>query len=126
MNDALAILLLPAVSVGTVTSQAFMKQGLQQMGGIAPSHLLHPLDLAWRALQTPALVIGGLISVVALVVWLTALSRFDLSRAGAVVGGSYYLILGVVSWYVLGEQLSLLRIAGLSVIGVGVLMVVMS
>lgn len=126
MSNQLSLLLLPLVTIGAVTSQALMKRGVQQMGGITPELLLRPLELIWLILQTPSLLLGGLCSLAAALVWLMALSRFDLSLAGAIVGAGYYIILGIVSWYFLGEQIGPAKVIGLATISVGVLIVVLN
>jgi drug/metabolite transporter (DMT)-like permease len=126
MNVNFAILLLPVVAIGTVLSQTLLKRGLQQIGGLELGQLLQPLEVALRIVQTPALLGGFVLALVVALIWLTALSRLNLSFAGAVLGASYYLLLGLNSWLLLGEPLPPQRIAGLVVISLGVLLVAWS
>lgn len=126
MNAGVAVLLLPAVAAGTVLSQTLLKRGVQHIGGIEASHLLRPIDLVLRMVQSPSLVLGFALALIIALLWLMVISRLDLSFAGAVLGASYYLLLGLSSWLVLGEQPSTQRLLGLGTIGLGVFLVARS
>lgn len=112
------LVLLLAVSLGA-TGQIFLKTGVNQLNGEAG-----PLTIV-RGIFTPYVLAGFFCYGCSSVLYLIALSRLDLSYAYPFVALSF-VIVTVLSWYLLNETLPLLRVVGLVLILAGVLTVASS
>lgn len=114
------ILLIAGVLVGTC-AQLLMKQGVESMGGV---HLGEgPLAVEMIKIFTNPYVLAGLFAIgVSMLVWLHVLSRLELSFAYPFVSISYVVIL-VFGWLVFNEGVTLLRVAGVGGIGLGVVLI---
>ncbi|MBC8076000.1 MAG: EamA family transporter [Chloroflexales bacterium] len=117
------LLILSATLLGVV-GQMVLKQGMTQMGPLSVSAEQVP-QLVWRMATSPFVVIGLLIYGGGTFFWLIALSRVDLSYVYPFASLSYVLIF-FASWALFHEQISLLRVAGMIVICMGVLLVARS
>ena len=112
------------ILVSVVTSavgQILLKIGMNSMGSIT----LRLDDLAsvlWRMVTNPYVFIGLAIYLGGTVFWLAALSLVDLSYAYPFASLTYVIML-VASWLVFDEQVSLGRLLGTVVIGIGVLLI---
>jgi drug/metabolite transporter (DMT)-like permease len=101
-----------------VAGQFILKLAMASLGPL--SLQLDTLPSLVLSIVLNPLVIGGLaIYVTGTFFWLVALSRTDLSYAYPFASLNYILVL-VVSWLGLGEQLSLVRIVGVIAICLGV------
>ncbi len=78
------------------------------------------IGLAWSVGTNPWVMGGMFLHVAALVVWLWALSRVDISFAYPFVALGYVLVM-VMAWLWLGESLSFMKILGMGIIIVGIL-----
>ena len=83
------------------------------------------LSIYVKILLSPCVFFGGFIYFLSLFIWFYVLSKVDLSFAYPFLALSYVLVL-VLSWLVLGESISTLRIAGVLIISGGVILVAMS
>lgn len=84
--------------------------------GIKPDGIA---DLIW-VIGTNPWVLGGMsLHVSALVVWLWALSRVDISFAYPFLALGYVLV-GTMAWLWLGEELSSMRGVGMAIIIIGI------
>ena len=117
------LLILSATLLGVV-GQLILKHGMTQMGPLGVSVGQAP-QLVWRMATSPFVVIGLLIYGGGTFFWLIALSRVDLSYVYPFASLSYVLIF-FASWAMFHEQISLLRVAGMLVICVGVLLIARS
>ena len=79
-------------------------------------------SILWQMGTNPSVVIGLIIYLAGTVFWLAALSRVDLSYAYPFASISYVIML-VASWLMFDEKITLFRIIGSVVIGVGVLLI---
>jgi drug/metabolite transporter (DMT)-like permease len=113
------IFILIAVTIN-VMGQLIIKMGLNRMGALDFSAGV--VNAYQRMLLSPYVLLGSLTYAISILFWLYALSKVDLSYAFPFLALSYVLIL-VVSWLFLGEQVTLLRIAGVLVICLGVFLV---
>jgi drug/metabolite transporter (DMT)-like permease len=113
------VVLLVAISLGVV-AQLVLKYGLKQLGP-------RPKPVAvLKSIVTSGYVLSGFgLYFLSSLLYLQALSRLDLSYAYPMIALSY---VGVAlgAYWVFGEKLNALRIAGLAVIILGVLMVALS
>jgi drug/metabolite transporter (DMT)-like permease len=117
MVESIVILL----SVGcSATAHLLMKIGMVQvMDGQPGTALLH---LALRTSFNPWVVGGMFLHVAALGLWLAALAKVEVSYAYPFISLGF-VIVAAASYFLLGEQLTWLRIAGMAVIATGVILV---
>mgnify|MGYP003645338983 FL=1 len=115
---------LPLIFTGVflnAIAQLALKAGMRQIGHFefTPSVLW---DMSWR-IGTNPYVVGGLTCyVVSVAFWLLALSRVDVGFAYPMLSVGY-IVTAVAAYYVFGEPLTPIRIAGIAVIMVGVFMI---
>lgn len=115
---------LPLIFTGVflnAIAQLSLKAGMRQIGHFefTPSVLW---DMSWR-IGTNPYVVGGLTCyVVSVAFWLLALSRVDVGFAYPLLSVGY-IVTAVAAYYVFGEPLTTIRIAGIAVIMIGVFMI---
>lgn len=112
------VMLLVAISLGAA-GQICLKLGVNQLG--AGGGLLGVL----RGIFTPYVFAGFAFYGLSSIIYLMALQRLDLSYAYPFVALSFVMVT-VLSWWLLDETLPLLRVAGLVLILSGVLTVAAS
>lgn len=101
------------------TAHIFLKKGMM-------THALNPvqsnglLSLFWTVGTNPWVMGGMFLHVSALVVWLWALSKVDISFAYPFLALGYVLV-SAMAWFWLGETLSLMKILGMAIVIVGIL-----
>jgi len=120
LNSSLSLILISVVC--GVCGQLALKTGMTQVGRIDAEALAQPVQVALRVLTSP-LVVGGLcLYVLGAAFWLTVLSRVPLSFAYPILALSYA-ITPVLAWFLLGEDVPLVRWLGIVVICLGVVLV---
>jgi drug/metabolite transporter (DMT)-like permease len=112
------VVLLVAIGLGVV-AQFFMKIGLNKLG-VKPKPAL-----VVRSIFTPWVFSAFVLYFLSSMLYLQALSRLPLSYAYPMIALSYVAVVGG-SYWVLGEKLNPIRIAGLVTIIVGVVLVALS
>ena len=100
--------------------QIFIKKGLNYLGGLDFSAGLVVTYL--KIFLSPFVIIGISIYFIGVFFWLYGLSKVELSFAFPFVSLSYVLVF-LLSWFFLGENIPLLRWVGLLTICIGVLLV---
>ena len=115
--------LLAVVAAMSCANQMFLKAGVSQAGPISVS-FAGLLDLIRRIFTTPLILVGYLVGGLTNLVWLTALSRFEISFAAPVMTSLYFVFLLAASALVLGESVgsnrwigTLLIVAGMFLVG---------
>lgn len=103
-----------------VLSQLMFKQGMKQGGTVSLTSVANVASLLLFVLTTPKILIGLSLSGISMILWLTALSRFELSYALPVLSGVYYILALLMSYLVLNEPINLWRWAGTAVIALGI------
>ena len=78
------------------------------------------ISLAWVVGTNPWVMVGMFLHVSALVVWLWALSKVDISFAYPFLALGYVLV-SAMAWFWLGEELNSMKILGMGVIIAGIL-----
>jgi len=111
------LLILFSVSLA-VFGQFFLKKGMLQIGEM-PLSIGTPFYLLGKVLTNLRLFIGFSLFGLSAVVWLVVLSRVDLSLAYPMVSIGYVFAM-FLSWKYLGEEISVIRLAGVAVICCGV------
>jgi len=119
MQTAILYILI-SVFFSTV-GQLLLKRGMNTLGSVTLS-LDQLFSILWRMATNPAVLFGLVIYLVGTVFWLAALSRVDLSYAYPFASLSYVVML-VASWMMFDEKITLARIMGTIVIGIGVLLI---
>ena len=111
--------IITSVTLGVV-GQLFIKKGLNSLGGINFSAGV--VASYMKIFFSPFIIVGLSIYFLGVFFWLYALSKVELSFAYPFVSLSYVLVL-LFSWIFLGEQISLIRWAGIVSICLGVVLI---
>jgi len=119
MTDAIIYILISVV--GCSIGQLLLKRGMNSMGEITLS-LNHLPEILWNMATNPNVFFGLAIYGAGTIFWLAALSRVDLSYAYPFASITYVVIL-IASWVMFDERITLIRIIGTGVIGLGVLLI---
>ena len=116
-------LLLVLGAVGTATlGQLLLKSGMTAVGRLGAGVLQQPLQTLLAVASVPTIWLGLACYGLGAVLWLVVLSRLDLSFAYPLLALSYILI-PLLSYLVLGENVPALRWGGIAVIFIGVVIV---
>jgi len=102
-----------------VAGQFLIKFGVNRLGGLEKLGLVGFLT---RSFLSPFIISGLALYALSAVLWVILLSKLDLSVAYPALSIGYVLIL-LVSMLFLGEQVSLMRFAGVLLIMVGIAIV---
>jgi multidrug transporter EmrE-like cation transporter len=115
---------LPLIFTGVLLNaiaQLALKQGMRQIGhfDFTPSTLL---AMSWRIGTNGYVVFGLACYVVSVAVWLLALSRVEVGFAYPMLSVGY-IVTAIAAFYLFGEALNPVRIAGIAVIIFGVFLI---
>lgn len=102
-------------------AQLLLKAGVERVG-VIKLQFGTIVAAGWKLAFEPHILGGLACYVVSVVVWILALSRVNVSIAYPVLSLGY-VVVAVASWFLFGETLNALRIAGIVVIIVGVYLV---
>ena len=114
------IYILISVLASTV-GQLLLKKGMNSIGSVTLSLNQLP-SVLWQMATNLNVFIGLAIYFGGTIFWLAALSRVDLSYAYPFASLSYMVML-VASWLMFDEKITLSRLLGTVVIGIGVLLI---
>ncbi len=123
MNTISFSLILTGVLLNAA-AQLLLKAGTNVVGQFEFS-MENALPVGMRLATEPHILGGMLCYVVSLVVWIMGLSRVEVSVAYPMLSIGY-VINAVAAWYLFGESVSALRLAGIGFIIVGVFLVAKS
>ncbi|EKE01597.1 MAG: quaternary ammonium compound-resistance protein [uncultured bacterium] len=123
MNITIFTLILLAVVFNTVAQLVF-KIGMGQIGTFI-FHWSNFIPIILKVIASPWIIIGIFIYVGSVGVWLMVLSRTQVSIAYP-LSSLAYVTSAIAAYYLLGEDLSIIRIVGIAVILLGVYMVARS
>jgi len=107
--------------LGSALGQILLKKGMNSIGQIT-LRLNQLPSILWKMVTNPNVFFGLAIYLVGTIFWLAALSRVDLSYAYPFASLSYVIML-LASWRLFDEKISLSRLVGTIVIGIGVLLI---
>jgi uncharacterized membrane protein len=116
------VLLLVVAAAMSCANQLFLKAGVSQGGPIGVS-FEGLMVLIRRIFTTPLILAGYVFGGLTNLVWLAALSRFEISFAAPVMASLYFVFLLVASALVLGESVGSNRWVGTALIIAGMLLV---
>jgi multidrug transporter EmrE-like cation transporter len=105
-------------------AQLLLKAGTNAVGHFA-FHAGNVIPVGMKLAFEPHILGGMLCYVVSLIVWIMALSRVQVSVAYPMLSIGY-VVNAVVAYYWLGESVSVMRLAGIGVIVLGVFIVARS
>jgi multidrug transporter EmrE-like cation transporter len=100
-----------------VAGQSVLKFGVNKLGALSFN-----FDNIFKAFTSYAVLGGLFLYVISSVFWILALSHKDLSYAYPLLSLGYIAVL-IVSWTLLGENISLIRLIGVFLISIGILLV---
>lgn len=126
-DDALSrygphVLLLVVAAAMSCANQLLLKAGVSQGGPIGIS-LDGLVVLVRRIFTTPLILVGYALGVLTNLVWLAALSRFEISFASPVMAGLTFVFLLASSALILGETVGANRWVGTLLIVAGMFLV---
>lgn len=121
--NPLIILVFVAVIFNTA-AQLVLKVGIDRIGAFA-FHWSNFIPIVLKIMASPWIIIGLVIYVGSVGIWLMVLSRIPVSIAYPIASLGY-LTSAIAAYYFLGENVTMLRIAGIIVILFGVYMVAKS
>jgi len=117
----LAIIYILIAVTASAAGQILLKRGMLGIGTLTLT--LDQLgSILWRLATNPYVIIGLAIYVCGTVFWLAALSRMDLSYAYPFASLGYLIMLAA-SWLLLKEDITVARLLGTMVVGLGVFLV---
>jgi multidrug transporter EmrE-like cation transporter len=105
-------------------AQLLLKAGTNAVGQFEFS-MENALPVGWKLATEPHIVGGLACYVVSVVVWIMALSRVEVSIAYPMLSVGY-VVNAIAAWYLFGEAMSPMRLAGIGVIILGVFIVARS
>ncbi|MBN9527448.1 MAG: EamA family transporter [Alphaproteobacteria bacterium] len=115
---------IPLIMVGVLlnaAAQLLLKAGMNRIGHFDFS-AANLVPIGWKVATNPPVIAGLACYVVSVVVWLLALSRVDVSYAYPMLSVGY-IVNAIAAWYLFGEVLSPMKLAGIFVIILGVFLI---
>ena len=117
MLKTLVVMIL-AITAGAV-GDIFLTLGMKSVGDLSTKGFREMMELAFRAMTSPKLIIGTMLQAVYFGLWLAVLSWEDLSVALPMQALNYIIVAFLSQWY-LGESVTLMRWSGIVIICIGV------
>lgn len=121
---ALSLVLILFTVTTNAAAQIMLKRGMIQLGPLAEVGT-HPIAIAFGIVFHPWVFAGLCTFVVSMASHLVVLSRVPLSFAYPFLSLAY-VIVGLYAYFVFGEDMGLLRVAGFALICAGTLLISMS
>lgn len=115
------LLILISISIA-VGGQILLKIGMNRIGNIAVNSMSSLGHLFLGVLKSPMVLVGLFMYVISAAIWLIVISAVDLSFAYPFIGLTYVLIL-IVSKFILKESVNPIRWAGAAIITIGVVVI---
>ena len=123
MLKTLVVMIL-AITAGAV-GDIFLTLGMKSVGDLSTKGFREMIELAFRAMTSPKLIIGTMLQAVYFGLWLAVLSWEDLSVALPMQALNYVIVAFLSQWY-LGESVTFMRWSGIVIICIGVALVTRS
>ena len=117
------IILMAIVALLLVTNQTFLKKGLRMIGELKINNLHDLSTIVLKLIQNKFIIIGLSLMVIGFLLWLTIISRVDLTLAFPISSGIFYILLFLSSWIFLGETITLSKIIGAIAIIAGIFII---
>ncbi len=117
------IILITIVAVLSIITQAFLKKGLQVIGELKISSLYDFGAILLKLIQNKFIIFGLFTAAGGVFLWLTIISKLNLTTAFPIVSGIAFILLFLVSWIFLGEVITVQKIIGAAAILFGIFMI---
>lgn len=118
------VLMILAVTAGTV-GDLLLAKGMKELGDLSTMNLRGIMEVIFRAMTEWKIVVGTAMLALFFFLWLAVLSWEDLSVALPLQALNYVLV-AVLAKYILHEQISPLRWAGIALVCIGVMLITKS
>lgn len=105
-----------------VAGQILLKIGVNRIGIVDFSGLEALKQLFFGVIKSPLVISGLFLYVISAAIWLVVLSAVDLSFAYPFIGLTYVMVL-ILSRFILKEDVNLIRWAGALIITIGVIVI---
>ncbi len=115
------LLILFSISIA-VAGQILLKIGVNRIGIVDFSGLEALKQLFFGVIKSPLVISGLFLYVISAAIWLVVLSAVDLSFAYPFIGLTYVMVL-ILSRFILKEDVNLIRWAGAIIITIGVIVI---
>ncbi len=115
------LLILFSISIA-VAGQILLKIGINRIGIVNFSNLDALKQLFFGVIKSPLVISGLFLYVISAAIWLVVLSAVDLSFAYPFIGLTYVMVL-ILSRFILKEDVNLIRWAGALIITIGVVVI---
>ncbi len=115
------LLILFSISIA-VAGQILIKIGINHIGIVNFSGLEALKQLFFGVIKSPLVISGLFLYVISAAIWLVVLSAVDLSFAYPFIGLTYVMVL-ILSRFILKEDVNLIRWAGAIIITIGVIVI---
>lgn len=102
-------------------AQILMKAGTNSIGYFEFS-MANIVPIGWRLATEWHIVVALFCYALSVIIWILALSRVPVSIAFPLLSMAY-IVTAIAAWYLLGEALSLTKVAGIVVIILGVIII---
>jgi drug/metabolite transporter (DMT)-like permease len=102
-----------------ITGQALAKSGISKIGSFTDMPIK---EFLLKALFSPFVIAGFILYFFSALIWFMVLSKVDLSVAYPALSLGYVAVL-IVSYYFLGESITLVKVAGVLLICSGVYLI---
>ncbi len=117
------LLIFTSIFMGAI-GQILLKTGMSKIGYISIKYS-DIIQNVLKAFVSPYILVGILSYLLSMILWLIILSRVELSFAYPMVSVGYIFVI-VLSYFILHENISLLRLIGVITICVGILFIARS
>jgi drug/metabolite transporter (DMT)-like permease len=114
------LLIFTSIFMGVI-GQILLKTGMSKIGYISIKYS-DIIQNVLKAFVSPYILVGILSYLLSMILWLIILSRVELSFAYPMVSAGYVFVI-VLSYFILHENISLLRLIGAIMISVGILFI---
>jgi len=115
------LLILFSISIA-VAGQILLKIGINHIGVVNFSNLDALKQLFFGVIKSPLVISGLFLYVISAAIWLVVLSAVDLSFAYPFIGFTYVMVL-ILSKFILKEDVNPIRWAGALIITIGVIVI---
>ncbi|MBE3092168.1 MAG: EamA family transporter [Chloroflexi bacterium] len=115
------LLILFSISIA-VAGQIILKIGINHIGVVNFSNLDALKQLFFGVIKSPLVISGLFLYVISAAIWLVVLSAVDLSFAYPFIGFTYVMVL-VLSKFILKEDVNPIRWAGALIVTMGVIVI---
>ena len=117
------LLIFTSIFMGAI-GQILLKTGMSKIGYISIKYS-DIIQNVLKAFVSPYILVGILSYLLSMILWLIILSRVELSFAYPMVSAGYIIII-VFSYFILHENISLLRLIGVIMVCMGILFIARS